>query len=166
MRYILIAGIVLMTGCTNKPVMDTKPISPIIDQKIDTIKEEKNFVYLEKSDFNHRPTGVIRMIESAQSDTSLFMPMRASFQGPIEDLIRNTAAEIGYGVRKYGERPGAPVLVSVKRSSDTAYAILEEGLLQSQGLVRLTIDPAHKSMTVRYKRPEKSPVPHIDDARL
>ncbi|OYR17595.1 hypothetical protein CEV31_4322 [Brucella thiophenivorans] len=39
-------------------------------------------------------------------------------------------------------------------------------MLQAQGQVRITIDQAHKSITVRYKRPERSPVAHIDDTRL
>ncbi|WP_094507472.1 DotD/TraH family lipoprotein [Brucella thiophenivorans] len=166
MKYILLAGVVLLSGCAQSPKFNTKPIGPMIEKNIDSIVEEKRFVYLEKGVINPRPIGVITMVRKETPSGSLMSPMNATFQGTIEDLVKVVASRIGFSVSKYGERSGAPILVSVNASNSTPYYILEEGLLQAQGQVRITIDQAHKSITVRYKRPERSPVAHIDDTRL
>nr|WP_278520248.1 DotD/TraH family lipoprotein [Brucella anthropi] len=166
MRIIVATGALLLAGCAQTTNFHTKDVGLMVDKSITDIDEEKKFVYLEKSAFNQRPVGVITLVHKEPPSGALMMPMSAIFNGPVDDLIKSTAAKIGYSVRKYGERPGAPALVAVNRHNDTAYGIMEEGLLQAHGLVRITIDQRHKSITVRYKRPERSPVAHIDDTRL
>lgn len=166
MRIIVATGALLLAGCAQTNSFHTKDVGVMVDESIADIDKEKKFVYVENSAFNQRPTGVITLVHKDPPSGALMMSMSTIFNGPVEDLIKSTATKIGYSVRKYGERPGAPVLVAVNRHNDTAYGIMEEGLLQAHGMVRITIDQRHKSITVRYKRPERSPVAHTDDTRL
>jgi defect-in-organelle-trafficking protein DotD len=157
---------ILISACSASKKINTKDIGVMIDNASNSIRDKKRFVYLENGAFNTKPIGVIIINSGAKPSGVLLSPMSASFDGPIEELIKNIASHIGYSVRSYGERSGAINFVTVNRQNSTPYEIIEDGLLQTNGLVRLAIDQESRSFTARYKRPERSPVSHPEDTGL
>jgi len=48
----------------------------------------------------------------------------------------------------------------------TLLGLLREAFGQGKGRAWLEIDQFARVMTIHYARPEKSPVPHLDDTKL
>jgi len=166
MRSIFLIGVIVISACSASKNINTKNIGVMIDNASYSIRDKKRFVYLDNGAFNTKPIGIITISNGVKPSGILISPMSASFNGPIEDLIKNIASHIGYSVRRYGERSGAINFVTVNRQNSTPYEIIEDGLLQANGLVHLAIDQESHSFTVRYKRPERSPVSHPEDTGL
>lgn len=146
--------------------MQFPSVSPLIDKVSDHVKQQAASVYLDPAAFNPRPFGVIERQSVIDADDSLLQPMQACFQGTIEALLAAIAAKTGYRWRFEGVRPAAPILVSVNRSGSSAYAILEDGLLQAQGMVRLRITLSSRMMTLRYKRHLPRSMADLDERGL
>ncbi|GAA5629225.1 hypothetical protein Brsp05_04524 [Brucella sp. NBRC 12953] len=170
MRFILMIVLLLPTACFRPDPVQSHAVSLLIDTVDGEVKRQKAFVYLDPSAFNLRPFGVIQhpSLSAALSAASapLNDPMHACFQGTIEALLAGVATKTGYQWGFTGARPPAPILVSVNRDTGTAYTILEEGLLQAQGLVTLEINPAQKRMTLHYNRRSPRTIAHLDETRL
>ncbi len=96
-------------------------------------------------------------------DEALLVPVNGEFTGTVEDLVKTIAASIGYSTAAEGEKPGAPIIVVVVQYELPAIGILREGFLQAKGRARLVIDQTSKTMTIVYRRPERSPVPNLED---
>ncbi|WP_079211107.1 DotD/TraH family lipoprotein [Brucella pituitosa] len=158
--------LLLPTGCFSPAPVQSGSVSLLINKMSGQVKRQTAFVYLDPSAFNLRPFGVIQQISLNGARAPLNDPMHACFQGTIETLLAAIAAKTGYQWGFTGTPPPAPILVSVNRDSTSAYAILEEGLLQAQGLVTLKIDPANKRMTLRYSRRGPRIIAHLDETRF
>ena len=165
-RFIVLFVLVLTAACSRPTLEQVPSVSPLIDKVSDHVKQQAASVYLDPAAFNPRPFGVIERQSVIDADDSLLQPMQACFQGTIEALLAAIAAKTGYRWRFEGVRPAAPILVSVNRSGSSAYAILEDGLLQAQGMVRLRITLSSRMMTLRYKRHLPRSMADLDERGL
>lgn len=170
MRFILMMALLLPTACCRPVPSQGRSVLPLIDTVNQRVRRQKSFVYLDPSAFNKRPFGVIEQsavpVACDALKTSIYAPFQANFQGTVEALLAAVASRTGYRWRFEGSRPAAPILVSVNRDRASAYAILEEGLLQAQGLVTLRIDRAGRWMTLHYNRRRRHLLTHLDDPRF
>ena len=96
-------------------------------------------------------------------DEALLVPVDGEFTGTVEDLVKTIAAVIGYSAAAEGEKSGAPIIVVIVQYDLPAIGILREGFLQAKDRARLVIDQASKTITIVYRRPERSPVPNLED---
>ncbi|MEC5291925.1 DotD/TraH family lipoprotein [Aurantimonas sp. C2-6-R+9] len=155
----------LVSGCAAKPVgPDISAVSRYIDQQTAFAVDNKEFAARYGALAAYNPNAVF--LEPPQPDNAFFILVDSQFQGTVEDLTKHIAGALGYEVAAAGEKPGAPITVSVNQPSLTALGLLREGFAQARTRATLTIDQRARVMTVRYKRPESSPVAHQDDVIL
>jgi len=100
------------------------------------------------------------------TDERLMTVVHSVFTGPIEDFVSKMAFETGYRVIAEGEKPGVPILITLDQQNLPAMGALSEAFFQGKDRARLIVDQQTKIMTIVYSRPERSPVPHIEDQEI
>lgn len=100
------------------------------------------------------------------TDEAILDPVNGKFTGPIEDLVKEVAADTGYRVIADGEKPGSPIFITIIQNDLTYIGLLSEGFLQAKGRARIIVDQQAKTMTIHYRRHEKSPVPALEDTEV
>lgn len=166
LRFIAGAAVaVLLSGCASKPVgPGIDAVSRYIDQQTAFVLDNKEFASRYGALAAYNPNAVT--LQPSYPGDELFVLVASQWNGTIEDLTKEMASLLGYRVAASGEKPGAPIYVAVHQHNLTALGLLREGFAQARGRATLTIDQHSRVMTVRYLRPESSPVPHQDDVIL
>ncbi len=100
------------------------------------------------------------------TDERLMTVVQSAFTGPIEDFVSRMALETGYRVIAQGEKPGAPILITLVQRNLPVMGALREAFFQGKARAGLVVDQRSKTMTIIYSRPERSPVPHIEDTEV
>lgn len=100
------------------------------------------------------------------TDYVLLNIVNASYSGTIEEFVSKVALETGYRLVVEGEKPGAPIVITLVKSGLPAIGALREALWQSKNRVKLIVDQRSKTMKLVYARPERSPVPHLEDQEV
>ena len=153
-----------MAGCATSE-------DPTVSSVSGLIHRETSIVDREVADAGHYPGALEGFARESTKiinpdhvvDEALLVPVNGEFTGTVEDLVKTIASAIGYGTAAEGEKPGAPIIVVVVQYDLPAVGILREGFLQAKDRARLVIDQASKTITIVYRRPERSPVPHPED---
>lgn len=158
------AGMSILASCAT-PQADTGPsISDLVLQQTSDVNRE----VADASLYNGvlEPLAVRQVILRNPEhvvDEALLRIVNAEFTGKIEDLVSIVARETGYRVISDGERPGAPIIITLVQNDLPAIGALREGFHQAKGRVKIFIDQSAKTMTLHYRRHENSPVPHLED---
>ncbi len=153
-----------MVSCAKAPPSDLTGISGYIAQQTSFTEDYKAYTARHGALAGYNAEAV-QLIPSYPSG-ELFRLVDSRWNGPVEDLSQRMARLAGYSLRVSGEKPGAPIVVAVQQSDLTAIGLLREGFAQARTRATLTIDQNSRVMTIHYKRPEASPVPHQDDKAL
>lgn len=161
----IIVGLCLaVTGCAKAPPPDLTGISGYIAQQTAFTDDQKEYAARHGALASYNDDAV-QIVPNYPSD-ELFLLVESRWNGTVEDLTKRMALLTGYRVAASGEKPGAPITVAVNQADLTAIGLLREGFAQVRTRATLTIDQNNRVMTIRYKRPESSPVPHQDDVTL
>lgn len=157
---IIVALCIPVVGCAKAPPPDLTGLSGYIAQQAAFTEDQKEYAARHGvlADYNSE---AVQLVPNYPSD-ELFRLVDSRWNGTVEDLTQRIAKLTGYGVAASGEKPGAPITVAVNQADLTAIGLLREGFGQARTRATLTIDQTNRVMTVRYKRPESSPVPHQD----
>lgn len=161
---IIIALCLPFAGCAKAPPPDLTGISGYIAQQTAFTEDQKEYAARRGALAGYNAEAV-QLVPNYPSD-ALFRLVDSRWNGTVEDLTQRIAKLTGYSTAAYGEKPGAPIVVAVNQADLTAIGLLREGFAQARTRATLTIDQNTRVMTIRYKRPEASPVPHQDDTTL
>ena len=157
---------IAVAGCVEKPKFKTLAVGPYIDGKVATAAEEKSYASLYPRALEGYDRGTVTLRNPTVASEALLVTSDGRFNGTVEEFVKLVASKVGYSVRASGERSGAAIHISVQMDGYPLIGILQEGFGQAKHQARLDIDQTQRVMTVRYIRPERSPVPHLDDTRL
>jgi hypothetical protein len=97
------------------------------------------------------------------TDYGLLDIVNATYTGTVEEFVAKVALETGYRLMVEGEKPRAPILITLVKSDLPAIGALREALWQSKNRAELIVDQNSKTMKLLYARPERSLVPHLED---
>ncbi|WP_019998592.1 DotD/TraH family lipoprotein [Aureimonas ureilytica] len=161
---IIVALCLPFAGCAKAPPPDLTGISGYIAQQTAFTEDQKAYAARRGALAGYNAEAV-QLVPNYPSD-ELFRLVDSRWNGTVEDLTQRIAKLTGYRVAASGEKPGAPIAVAVNQADLTAIGLLREGFAQARTRATLTIDQNTRVMTIRYKRPEASPVPHQDDTTL
>lgn len=163
---VIVALAFLMSACANKKEnFDTLSVKKYLDSSLATVNEEKRYASLYPRALEPHAGNTVRL-HPETAGQELLKPVNARWNGTLDDITRKAARLAGYSVRANGERSGSPILVSVHWADMTLLGLLREAFGQGKGRAWLEIDQFARVMTIHYARPEKSPVPHLDDTKL
>jgi len=163
---VIVALAFLLSACANKKEnFDTLSVRKYLDSSLATVNEEKRYASLYPRALEPHASNTVRL-HPETAGQELLQPVHARWNGSLDDITRKAARMAGYSVRANGERSGSPILVSVHWADMTLLGLLREAFGQGKGRAWLEIDQFARVMTIHYARPEKSPVPHLDDTKL
>jgi len=85
-------------------------------------------------------------------DPALNQEVSVRWYGPIEQLLRNVSAKIGYQLQVYGKPPKTPILIDIDNSQDptTAKQVITNADLQAKNNAEVLIYPKEKIISLRY----------------
>lgn len=165
---VLILPAVLLAGCvTDQAPKKTASLSKLVEQQTQDVDREVEDAGLY--------SGVLEPLAVAKvtiknpdyaTDEELFRVVNSSFNGKIEDFVSLIARKTGYRVIADGEKPGAPIFITLVLQDLPAVGAMREAFHQAKGSARLIIDQTSKTMTIHYLRRERSPVPHLEDREV
>ncbi len=161
---IIVALCLPVAGCAKAPPPDLTGISGYIAQQTAFTEDQKEYAsrYGALAGYN---ANAVQLVPNYPSE-ELFRLVDSRWNGTVEDLTQHIAKLTGFRVAASGEKPGAPIVVAVNQADLTAIGLLREGFAQARTRATLTIDQNNRVMTIRYLRPESSPVPHQDDVTI
>ncbi len=160
-------GVLSCAACTvTKPPAMTS-LSALIDAQTSVVDREIADAGLYSGVLEPYATGSTSLKNPDYvTDERLMNVVHSQFTGPIEDIVSKMALETGYRVIAQGEKPGAPILITLVQRDLPAMGALREAFFQGKDRAALVVDQRTKTMTIVYKRPERSPVPHIEDTEV
>ncbi|WP_085044132.1 DotD/TraH family lipoprotein [Ensifer aridi] len=167
MRYSLVVALAFLTSaCANKAEnFDTLSVRKYVDSSLEDVNKEKRYASLYPRAVERFSRNTVKLHPEVASE-ELLQPVDARWNGTLDDITRKAARMAGYSVRADGERSGSPIMVSVHWADMTLISLLREAFGQGKGRAWLEVDQVRRVMTIHYARPEKSPVPHLDDTTL
>lgn len=149
-------------GATRPPV--STGLSALIEAETSVVDREIADAALYDGVLEPYATGTTTLKNPAHvTDARLMTVVHSAFTGPVEDFVGKVALETGYRVIAQGEKPGAPILITLVQQNLPAMGALREAFFQGKGRAQLIVDQRTRTMTIVYSRPERSPVPHIED---
>ena len=153
-----------MVGCTTSDDPSAGSVSSLINNETSIVDQEIADAGLYPGVLEGYARDSTKIINPDHvEDETLLVPVNGEFTGTVEDLVKTIAAATGYTTAAEGEKPGAPIIIVVVQYELAAIGILREGFLQAKDRARLVIDQTSKTMTIVYRRPERSPVPNLED---
>lgn len=171
MRNLILSLLVLplsgMSGCKASNNPSTSSLSSLIRQQTSIVDQEVADAGLYSGVLEEYARDSTQIVNPDHVvDEALLVPVNGEFTGTVEDLVKTIAAATGYGTAAEGEKPASPIIIVVVQYNLPAVGILREGFLQAKYRARLVIDQDTKTLTIVYRRPERSPVPHREDRTL
>ena len=161
---ILLAFAVTAAGCAKPVDQSLAGVETYIDQQTAFTVDNKEYASRYGALAPYAQNAVD--LSPSKPAVELLVLVDGNFNGTVEDLTKRVGGLLGYRVAASGEKPGAPIAVAVHQYNLSALGLLREGFAQARTRATLTIDQFNKVMTVNYRRPEGSPVPHQDDTIL
>lgn len=167
MRHSIVIALAFLTSaCANKAEkFDTLSVRKYLDSSLADVNQEKRYASLYPRALEPYAQKTVRLNPEVAGE-ELLQTFDARWNGTLDDITRKAARMAGYSVRANGERSGSPIMVSVHWAGLPLVGLLQEAFGQGKGRAWLEIDQVQRVMTIHYARPEKSPVPHLDDATL
>ncbi|WP_299506168.1 DotD/TraH family lipoprotein [uncultured Roseobacter sp.] len=160
-------GVLSCAACTATKLPATTSLSALIDAETSAVDREIADAGLYSGVLEPYATGNTTLKNPDYvTDERLMNVVHSQFTGPIEDFVSKMALETGYRVIAQGEKPGAPILITLVQRDLPAMGALREAFFQGKDRAALEVDQRTKTMTIVYKRPERSPVPHIEDTEV
>ena len=165
-KSVVVATALLCSACANKKEnFETLSVQKYLDTSIAFVNEEKRYASLYPKALEGHASNTVRISPETPGE-ELLQPVDTRWNGTLDDVTRKAGKLAGYSVQAKGERSGSPILVAVHYKDMTLLGFLREAFGQGKGRAWLEIDQFARVMTIHYSRPEKSPVPHLDDTRL
>ncbi len=162
-------GFILLSACTaaQKEEGPKSSLSGLIDQTVAGVDREVEEAQLYSHVLQVPAWDTTKIINPSHvEEGSLLTVLDGKFSGTIEDLTKLVAREIDYKVLSVGEKPGSPIIITVVQNDISAIGLLREGYEQAKNRARLVINQQDKTLTLKYHRPEKSPVPSVEENTL
>lgn len=161
---ILLFGV---AACTTTKPPQTTSLSALVDAETSVVDREIADAGLYNGVLEPYATGNTTLRNPDYvTDEQLMTVVHSQFTGPIEDFVSKLALETGYRVIAQGEKPGSPILITLVQRDLPAMGALREAFFQGKDRAGLVVDQRTKTMTIVYSRPERSPVPHIEDTEV
>lgn len=161
---ILLFGV---AACTTTKPPQTTSLSALVDAETSVVDREIADAGLYNGVLEPYATGNTTLRNPDYvTDGQLMTVVHSQFTGPIEDFVSKLALETGYRVIAQGEKPGSPILITLVQRDLPAMGALREAFFQGKDRAGLVVDQRTKTMTIVYSRPERSPVPHIEDTEV
>lgn len=161
---ILLFGV---AACTTAKPPQTTSLSALVDAETSVVDREIADAGLYNGVLEPYSTGNTTLKNPDYvTDEQLMTVVHSQFTGPIEDFVSKLALETGYRVIAQGEKPGSPILITLVQRDLPAMGALREAFFQGKDRAGLVVDQRTKTMTIVYSRPERSPVPHIEDTEV
>jgi len=164
---VLFALVYLLSGCTiSSENAASEDISALIEAETSIVNRE----IADASSYSNvlQPLAIrtTTMRPDHVTDYALLNIVDATYSGTVEEFVATVALATGYRLVVEGEKPGAPILITLVKSGLPAIGALREALWQAKNRVELMVDQNSKTMKLVYARPERSPVPHLDDKKI
>ncbi|WP_299592817.1 DotD/TraH family lipoprotein [uncultured Tateyamaria sp.] len=160
-------GVLICAACTVTKPPATTSLSALIDAETSVVDREIADAGLYNDVLEPYATGSTTLKNPDYvTDERLMNVVHSQFTGPIEDFVSKMALETGYRVIAQGEKPGAPILITLVQRDLPSMGALREAFFQGKDRASLVVDQRTTTMTIVYKRPERSPVPHIEDTEI
>ncbi|HCM83684.1 MAG TPA: DotD/TraH family lipoprotein [Alphaproteobacteria bacterium] len=129
---------------------ETDPVALRIAESAD--KASAALQDLARVEKTRRPPAPEPAITSAPDEMQQLVTVE--WVGGAEALIRNLAARLNYDVVVVGAHPKVPVVVRVRQENRTIVEALRTIGEQATEFMDLVVNPAARSMEIRYKIPE------------
>jgi hypothetical protein len=156
--------LLVCAACSATKLPETTSLSALIDSETSVVDREIADAGLYNGVLEPYATGTTSLKNPDYvTDERLMTVVHSAFTGPVEDFVSRIALETGYRVIAQGEKPGAPILITLVQENLPAMGALSEAFFQGKRRAELVVDQRAKTMTIVYSRPERSPVPHIED---
>lgn len=166
-RTFLTIGLLSCTACTTTKPPESTSVSALIEAETSVVDREIADAGLYRGVLEPYATGSTTLMNPDYvTDERLMTVVHSQFTGPVEDFVSKIALETGYRVIAQGEKPGAPILITLVQRNLPAMGALREAFFQGKDRAGLVVDQRAKTMTIVYSRPERSPVPHIEDTEV
>ncbi|WP_448329405.1 DotD/TraH family lipoprotein [Sulfitobacter sp. M13] len=166
-NVLLIFGLLGCVACAVATSPETTSLSALIEAETSVVNREIADAGLYNGVLEPYATGTATVKNPDHvTDECLMTVVQSAFTGPIEDFVSTMALETGYRVIAQGEKPGAPIMITLIQRDLPAMGALREAFFQGKERATLVVDQRAKTMMIVYSRPEGSPVPHIEDAEL
>ncbi|MDF1670168.1 MAG: DotD/TraH family lipoprotein [Roseovarius sp.] len=164
---LILFGLLSCVACTTAKPPVTTSLSALIDSETSTVDREiaDAGLYHGVLEPYYTDTATLKNPDYV-TDEQLMTVVHAQFTGPIEDFVSKMALETGYRVIAQGEKPGSPILITLVQRDLPAMGALREAFFQGKDRAGLVVDQRAKTMTIIYSRPERSPVPHLEDTEV
>ncbi len=160
-------GVLNCAACTTARPPVTTSLSALIDAETCVVDREIADAGLYNGVLEPYATGTTTLRNPDYvTDERLMTVVHSQFTGPVEDFVSKIALETGYRVIAQGEKPGAPILITLVQRDLPAMGALREAFFQGKDRAGLVVDQRARTMTIVYSRPERSPVPHIEDTEV
>ncbi len=160
-------GVLNCAACTTARPPVTTSLSALIDAETSVVDREIADAGLYNGVLEPYATGTTTLRNPDYvTDERLMTVVHSQFTGPVEDFVSKIALETGYRVIAQGEKPGAPILITLVQRDLPAMGALREAFFQGKDRAGLVVDQRARTMTIVYSRPERSPVPHIEDTEV
>lgn len=154
-------------ACSATRLPKTTSLSALIDAETSVVDREIADAGLYNGVLEPYATGTTSLKNPDYvTDERLMTVVHSAFTGPVEDFVSKIALETGYRVIAQGEKPGAPILITLVQENLPAMGALSEAFFQGKRRAELIVDQRTKTMTIVYSRPERSPVPHTEDTEI
>lgn len=164
---LIVMGLLTVAGCTVTKPPATTSLSALIDSETSMVDREIADAGLYNGVLEPYYIDTITLKNPDYvTDQKLMTVVHSQFTGPIEDFVSKMALETGYRVIAQGEKPGSPILITLVQRDLPAMGALREAFFQGKDRAGLVVDQQAKTMTIVYSRPERSPVPHLEDTEV
>lgn len=164
---IVILGVLSCAACTVTKPPETSSVSALIEAETSAVDREIADAGLYNSVLEPFAVNTATLKNPDYvTDERLMTVVHSQFTGPIEDFVTKMALETGYRVVAQGEKPGAPIIIMLVQRNLPAMGALSEAFFQGKSRAELIVDQRARTMTIVYKRPERSPVPHLEDTEI
>ena len=164
---LLTIGLCATAGCVAAPEPESPRLNDLVDRQLAEVERQIADAGLYNGVLEPYATGATTLIDPDYViDEALLSFVDPAFTGTIEDLVGAIAAQTGYRTVADGEKPGAPIIITMVQHDLTAIGALREGFLQAKRSARLVVDQRSRTMTIIYARPEASPVPNLEDRAI
>ena len=135
---ILLFGV---AACTTTKPPQTTSLSALIDAETSVVDREIADAGLYNGVLEPYATGNTTLKNPDYvTDEQLMTVVHSQFTGPIEDFVSKVALETGYRVIAQGEKPGAPILITLVQRDLPAMGALREAFFQGKDRAGLVVD--------------------------
>ena len=156
-----------VAACTIARAPQSTSLTGLIDNETSSVDREIADAGLYPGVLEPYATGTVSLKGPDHvTDDALLTVVHSQYTGPVEDFVSKVALETGYRIKAQGEKPGAPIIITLVQRDLPAMGALREAFFQGKDRAGLVVDQRSRTMTIVYKRPERSPVPHIKDTEI